>query len=262
MLRTAEQIEKALQELIAKKKANAPEFPDMLSLLIAARDGDGGALTEAEMIGESYTVLCQDTTATALSWTIFLLAQHPPLMERLLGEIEIAVGNGFPTVTQMMNMPFLDQVIKESMRILPPSGFGFRYTASACNLGAYSLPKDATVFFSQYVLHRNPQIFAEPDRFLPDRWATLKPAACEFIPFGTGVHSCLGVHFALAEMKIILTMMLQRFMLQVVPGTRIDRAYTSTMFPKYGLPMLVHEKGSRPLRNTIRGNVLQMINFY
>lgn len=259
MLKTADGIQDFLQRLVARKNASAV-CDDMLTMLINARQENGEGFMRAELVAETYNVLCHESSASALVWTLFLLAQHPKVYVDLLDELDGELGGGDPELEQLNRLPLLDRVIKESMRILPPASFGTRFSTEACSLGDCELPKGAAVTFSQYVTHRLPEIYLEPQRFRPERWESLKPATYEYFPFGAGVHNCIGGAFAMLELKLVLCAVLQSYCLKVVPKTRVDRVFRLSLRPRKGLPVVVMARGSRLSASPVRGNIREMVD--
>lgn len=252
-LRAAEQVDTAMREIITAKRANPGD--DIISMLITARDADGRGLTEDELVGEAYTSFCHDSSASALTWALLMLDQHPDVRNDLCDELASVVGGGAPEYSDLNRLPLLDRVVKETLRLFPPASMGLRYAARDAALGPYELPEGATIFFSSYVSHRLPEVFADPLRFRPDRWLGPAPDTFGHLPFGLGPHSCLGRPFALLEMKIVLSIILQRFRLSVVDGTKVDGRIKISLVPSAGLPVTVGPPGRDRTRATVHGNV-------
>lgn len=156
-----------------------------------------------------------------------------------------------PTVEQLGRMPLLERVIKESMRLLPTAAIGSRVSTGPFELGPYHFPRRTFVNFSQYLTHRLPELYPEPQRFKPERWETIDPSPYEYLPFGAGPRMCIGATFAMTELRIVLAMLLQRFRLAVVPGAQIDWGMTITLGIKGPLPMTVVAQDRRFSKTTI-----------
>lgn len=259
MLRTADGIQDFLQTLV-DRKATSAGCEDVLTMLINARQENGEGFRSAELLAETYNVLCHESSASTLVWTLFLLAQHPKVYADLLDELDGELGGSDPEVEQLSRLPLLDRVLKESMRLLPPAPFGTRFSTEACSLGECELPKGAAVTFSQYVTHRLPQIYPEPQRFRPERWESFKPTTYEYFPFGAGVHNCIGGAFAMLELKLVLSAVLQSYCLKVVPKTRVDRVFRLSLRPRKGLPVVVLARGSRLSASPVKGNIREMVD--
>lgn len=256
--RAADQLDAALRAIITAKRADPGS--DVISMLIATRDEQGCGLTEDELIGEAYTAFCHDSIASTLTWILFLLDQHPEVRTELVAELDAALGGDPPAPGAVDGLPLLDRVIKESLRLFPPASMGLRYAAEDCQLGPYDVPRDATVFFSAYVSHRLAEVFAEPLRFWPDRWLDAHPDSFGYLPFGAGPHSCLGRPFALLEMKIVLSILLQRFRLPVVDGTRVDGTIKISLVPADGLPVIVQRPAQDRRSAVVTGTVREAVN--
>lgn len=257
--RLAAQLETALQAMIERKRAQT-DAHDLLSVLIHAHDEDGTTLRDKELVSHAFTLFSAgfSTTSAALTWTIFLLGQHPRIYERLVDELQSVLHGEAPTIEQLKQLAYLDAVVKESLRILPPGGIGQRRATTTCELGGYELPAGSTVIYSEYLTHRLPELYEEPDRFKPERWNTLHRTAYEYLPFSAGQHRCIGADFALQEAKLALATLLQRYRLEIVPNTTIK--LDLTMHPKHGLPTRVLPQDRQFSRVPVRGNIRQIIN--
>ncbi len=232
--------------LIAERRADGTDHGDILSMLLAARDDDGTAMTDTQVRDEVLTFLAagHETTANALGWTFMLLAQHPEIRQRLRDEIATVLGDRLPTSADLARLTYLECVIKESMRLYPPAWAGTRIAQEDVELRGYHLPKGTIVGFSQYLTHRMPEVFADPERFLPERFDPehgehYPPYA--YIPFGAGPRSCIGSGFALMELKTIVLIILQRFAPDLAPGQRIEIEPLVTLRAKQNIRMMVEE---------------------
>ncbi len=230
--------------LIAERRARGSDSGDILSMLLAARDDDGTVMTDTQVRDEVLTFLAagHETTANALGWTFMLLAQHPAVRQRLADEIAAVLGDRLPTSADLAQLTYLECVIKESMRLYPPAWAGTRIAQEDVEVRGYHLPKGTIVGFSQYLTHRMPEIFADPERFLPGRFDPERgeqypPYA--YIPFGAGPRSCIGSGFALMELKTIVPIILQRFTPNLVPGQRIEIEPLVTLRAKRNIRMTV-----------------------
>lgn len=242
-LRDKATMDRLVYHLIAERRADDRDRGDILSMLLAARDADGGALSDAQVRDEVMTFLAagHETTANALGWTFYLLAQYPDARDRLAAEIRDVLGDRPPQPDDGAKMPYLDAVIKESMRLYPPAWAGTRIAREDVSPRGYHLPAGTVVGFSQYLTHRLPECFPEPDAFRPERFeAALPPYA--YIPFGAGPRACIGSGFALTELKTMVPIILQRFHLALAPGARITLEPMITLRAKHGIPMVLREE--------------------
>jgi cytochrome P450 len=263
MLRQAERIEKALLAMIARRRAQPGARTDVLSLLMEARDNEGRAMTHTELVGQASILFIAsfETTTSALTWSLFLLAQHPAVMHQLMDEIESVLGDMPPRSEQMPQLPFLHWVIKESMRILPPVPYTVRVAQRPLMVGPFEVPQETRVIASHYLTHHLPDLYPEPERFRPERWRNINPTQYEYLPFNAGPRICIGGAFATQVLKISLAMILQRFRFTVVPRTRVDRIVAISMNPRHGLPMIIAKKDRNYSVSEVGGQIREMVDF-
>ena len=236
------QYETKIKKIIAEKRAKGANDNDVLSMLIQARDEESGhPLSEEELIAHTGVIFVagHETTANALTWTIFLLSQHPHVTGDLVNELDSVLHGQPPRIEQLHQLPLLDRVIKESMRVLTSVPWNGRVTSETTELGGYELPKGTEVFVSIYHTHHMPEIYQDPEAFKPERWETINPSIYEYNPFSAGPRLCLGAAFAMMEIKIVLAMLLQSFRWEYIASQKIERAGVLSIKPKYGLSMMV-----------------------
>ena len=264
LLALAEALEEKTLAMIEYRRASASLGDDVLSRLIRAHDETGAALTDAELIGQT-TILfgaAHLTTANTLTWTLFLLAQHPQVATELVEELSRVLAGEPPTLEQLDQLPLLDRVIKESMRVLPASAYSHRVSAELVQLGPFQLSKGTPVIFSQIITHHMPDLFPEPNRFRPERWQTITPSPYAYFPFAAGPRMCVGAGLALMTLKITLLAILQRHHLTVLPGAAINGKVTSTMLnPISGMPMRVLPPSAPFTFAPIKGNIHELVTF-
>ncbi len=262
----AQRLTRGVQALIDRRRSQSPgarTANDMLTSLLEARDEDGSALSDVEVVGNLFAIFLagHETSSSALTWTLFLLSQHPRYAADLLTELDDLLHGAPPTVAQMNQVPLLECTIKESLRLLPPIPYSTRYACQATELAGFPIPAGTDVFVSLYHTHRMPELYAQPNVFNPYRWLGIERDVFEFTPFNSGPRMCLGAGFAMQEMKLMLAMILQRYRLEFIPNTRVDRFVGFTMAVKSGLPMIVRKQDrqfTRPVGRA-RGNVHQML---
>ncbi|MEO0374593.1 MAG: cytochrome P450, partial [Cyanobacteria bacterium P01_A01_bin.17] len=166
-----------------------------------------------------------------------------------------------PTVEQLSQLPLLERVIKESMRVIAAVPWNGRVTSQETELGGYTLPKGTEVFVSIYHTHQMPDLYPDPTAFKPERWEAISPSSYEFNPFSAGPRLCIGAAFALMELKIVLAMLLQRFRWELMPDQVIDRKGLISLKPKLGINMKVHSQDRRFSDGVggVQGNIREMV---
>jgi cytochrome P450 len=261
LLQHAVGLEKEILAMIQRRRANLDGNTDVLSLLIQARDDESQGMTDAELVGQSAILFGAsfETTASTLTWTLFLLSQHPEVMGELMTELDTVLGGAEPSRDQLNQLPFLERVIKESMRILPPVPFTIRAATRNTSIGPYPVPKGSRVICSHYLTHHLPEIYPEPEHFRPERWRTIDPNQYEYMPFSAGPRACIGAMFAMQALKVSLALMLQKFRFTLVPGTRIDRDVRITMVPRHGMPMSIFPNDRQYEASKVTGQVREMV---
>ena len=262
LLALSEELEGVIKTLIESKRTQGAGQRDVLSMLMRVHDEDDNRLTEDELVGQTNFLFMAGhaTTASALTWTLFLLAQHPRVTADLLDECESTLHGETPAIEQFESMPLLEAVIKETMRLLPPVLWWSRVSTAPCRLGQYELPGGTRVINSAYITHRIANQYPQPDRFLPERWLSISPGAFEYVPFSAGPRACLGSTFAMTEMKLVLTLILQRYRLALPPNTRIDFGGLMLSAPKRGLPVVIERQGRRSVRSEVRGSIRSVVD--
>src|SRR5690606_21448741 len=191
---------------------------------------------------------------------LFLLSQHPDVAAGVADELDRALAGRLPTVDDLPELPLLEAVIKESMRLLPPVLWWSRVSTAPCTLGPYAVAEGAHVVYSAFITHRLPACYPEPERFLPERWRTCEPGPFEYIPFSAGPRMCLGATFAMVEMKLVLATLLSRFRLAPLPGSRVDHGGLMLSTPRPGLPMRVYRQDRSLVRVPVRGSIHRVVD--
>jgi cytochrome P450 len=260
-LKLAGEVEAEFKNIIARKRRENNDDNSALAMMQQAHDEDGTRLTDEELVSQTLALFVagHETTATALTWTLFLLSQHPEVYRELVQELESKLGGSAPTVEQVNQLPYLEKVINESMRILSPFLWGFRLTTEATEIGEYQIPKNEIVAFAPALVHHDSRIYNEPKRFIPSRWDSINPTPYEYLPFSSGSRMCIGATFALMEMKLVLAMILQKYRFALVPESKIERTGFILGYPKYGLPLEVYKQDYYFVKNSARGNFSDVV---
>jgi cytochrome P450 len=228
--RQMDRIDQLLYEEISARRGaqDLDQRDDILSLLLQARHEDGRPMSDRELRDELMTLLVagHETTATALSWAIELLARHPEELARL--EADLSAGNE----------EYLDAVIKETLRLRPVISLVLRRLIEPMEIGGRLLPAGANVAPAIYLVHRRPEIYPEPGRFRPERFIEQPPGTYTWIPFGGGVRRCLGGAFAEFEMSVVLREVVARRRIQPVGEPEYPVRSTITNVPNRGAEVL------------------------
>jgi len=272
LLNFAEVLENEIRAMIRKRRGESRPGKDVLSILVRTHDEAGG-LSDEELVGQAAVLFgaAHMTTAHSLTWTLFLLAQHPSVMGQLWEEIKGAeCGTNAETSDNLKSLgslpkgdelSLLDRVIKESMRLLPASAYSQRIATEGVQIGPFYLSRGTGIVFTPLVTHHLADLYPEPERFLPDRWLTLRPSPYAYHPFGAGPRLCIGGPLATAIIRLALQQILSRFRLTVVPGSNIGVHVESTMLmPTNGLPMQIDAPGGQFRSSPIIGNIHELVD--
>lgn len=250
------ELDQLVYELIDRRlaalDAEEEERTDLLSALVTATDPEGGEarMTREQLRDELLTLFVagHETTSHALTWTLYLLSQHPEVEARLLEEIDRVLEGRPVTVEDLDALPYSDQVIKESMRLFPPVPAIARVATEDTEIGGYTIPKGSELLMWLYVTHRDPRWFPNPERFDPERFTREAERAlpsCAYLPFGAGQRACIGKRFALMEARLILVSLLQHHRFVLEPGFEPKKDFAVTLAPKTGMPMIAVAREQR-----------------
>ncbi len=200
---------------------------DLLWMLLAARDdGSGAGMSNQQVRDEATGFLAAGVEATsqALRWTVRVLAEHPRVLRTVHDEVDRVLSGRLVTFEDLDELDLTRRVLLESMRLYPPIYIGSRRPTVDIQLGDYRLPAGCMILFCPYALHRDPNLYPDPERFDPDRWlpgaAEARPP-CSYLPFGAGLRSCIGEHFAMIEMLTVLSTVLQRWTLDTPASVEV-----------------------------------------
>ena len=258
LCRHAEHVEQTLLRLLHERSEMKGDAVDLFDLLVRAHQADPSQMSETDLVGQAFVLVAAsfENVAATLVWTLFLLAQHPRVAQELRDELD-----GQDISLQTVNeLPLLDAVVKESMRILPAVAYLVRVANQATAIDALPLKAGDRIALSPYVTHHLPELYAQPECFQPERWSHIKPLPHEYIPFGTGTRFCIGSHLAIANIKFSLALILKRWCVSLVPGQRVDRMVRVTMRPKHALLMRVQPRDRAFSFQDVVGNIHDMVS--
>lgn len=258
-------IDQMLEAEIERKKSAGATGQDILSTLVRLHLEDDQQVTADELIGQAFTIFFagHDTTAKALVWILLLVAQHPEVAAALCQELEDELKGQPPTIAQVMALPVLDRVVKEGLRILSPAIMFGRTVVKPIAIADFEVPPGSEVFYSPYIVHHDPNIFPNPELFDPDRWLTIAPDKYEYLPFGVGHRTCLGAHLASFQLRLVIALIVQRYRLTLIPGSRIDLKTNVVIGPKPAIWARVLPQDRNYSNNAVpvRGYIRKMVDF-
>jgi len=234
-----------IHRIIAERRASEQDRGDLLSMLLHARDADDGSRMSARQVrDEAMTMFLagHETTAVALSWAWYLLAEHPEAEARLADEMREVLGDRPPAVADLPRLRYAGMVVTEAMRLSPPAyGLG-RQAERATEIAGHAVGAGDILIAPTWVVHHDPRWFAEPAAFRPERWAgdlAQRLPRFAYFPFGGGPRQCIGNSFAQMEAILILAAVARRFRLALIPGQRIVPTPYITLRPTPGIRMQV-----------------------
>ena len=241
------ELDRRVQGFIAAGRSREHSGNDLLSRLLVAQHEDGTRMTDGQLRDEAMTLYLagHETTALTLTWTWYLLSRHTHVEEKLLSEWQRVLAGSAPTVKQLPNLGYTAAVIAELMRLFPPVYVIGREAITDLELGGYRVKRGHTVLMSQWVNHRDPKYFPDPEEFRPERWedglAKRLPKFAYF-PFGGGQRICVGANFALMEAAIILPTVGQRYQFTLDPDAVIGIKPQITLLPANGMPATLRRR--------------------
>ncbi len=244
--RSLRPLNEAVRGLIARS-GRAPESANLLSALLASRDENGAAMTDAQLLEEVRTLFLagHETTALALSYSLFLLAMHPDAQTALQAELASVLGERTPAFADLPRLDYVRKVVLESMRLYPPADVLGREAIADCTIGDIRVRKGTSVFMSQWVMHHDPRYFTEPGAFDPGRWTMEFEAALPrfaYFPFGGGPRFCIGQSFATTEAILVLATLCQRYRFAPDPDFALKLWPSITLRPQNGVRLIVRDR--------------------
>lgn len=244
-----DQLDTIIYRLIEERRRSGEDHGDLLSMLLLAQDEEerSGGMTDEQVRDEALTIFLagHETTANALTWTWYLLSQHPEIEARLHDELDTVLNGRLPEFSDVAQLRYTEMVLAESMRLYPPAWAIGRLALDDYEIGGYRLPAGSLVLLSQHVMHRDARYFTEPERFDPLRW---QPEAREarpqysYFPFGGGPRRCIGEGFAWMEGILLIAALAQHWRLRLVPGHPVKTHPVITLRPRHGMLMTLEKR--------------------
>ncbi len=259
--RAVRTLDELVFRIIDLRRKSGVDEGDLLAMLMAATDdeapGSAGGMSDTQLRDEVMTIVMagHETTANALTWTLYLLSKHPAVERRLHEEVAGVLGDRPPRMEDLPRLAYTSMVLQESMRLFPPVWAFERQAIEADVIAGYDVPKGGIVAVCPYALHRHPRYWDNPEGFDPERFTPERTEArprYAYLPFGGGPRQCIGNGFALMEAQIILSMIVQRQRLALIRGFEVALEPVVTLRPRHGMPMTLDPRrgptvGATPL---------------
>jgi cytochrome P450 len=245
----AKRLDGFIYQMIAERHAKPSQRPDLLSVLVRLSEQKPRVMNDKKIRDQILTffVAGHETVATALTWTWYLLARNPGVTRKLHAEIDQLLSGRLPEVDDVERLPYAKMVFAESMRIYPPVWIVGRHAIRDTKIDGLLIPKGSYVHVSQFLMHRDPRYFPEPERFDPERWGADAIAArpkFSYFPFGGGGLQCIGEGFAWMQGVLVIATVASRWRMQLVPGSRIELEPQLTLRSRHGMPMKLEKRKS------------------
>jgi cytochrome P450 len=242
--RALRRLDETIYGIIRERRRAAVDRGDLLSMLLLATDleGDGGGMSDLQLRDETMTAFLagHETTANALAWTWYLLARNPGVERELHRELDTVLAGRLPSPADYPRLPYTEMVLSESMRLCPPAWGVGRFALEEVRIGDWTVPKKSLVVLSQWVTHRDPRFWPDPERFDPLRFTAEARAArpkMAYFPFGAGPRICIGESFAWMEGVLLLATIAQQWRFE--QGPDVDPVALITLRPKQKMRMTV-----------------------
>jgi cytochrome P450 len=242
------QLTQIIDRIIQQRRESGEDTGDLLSMLLRAQDEDGLRMSPQQLRDEALTLFLagNETTASSLSWTWWLLAQNPEVEQKLHAELDAVLNGRIPTVDDLPKLKYTNCILSESMRVYPPAWAMARLAIEDHELGGYPVPKGTGIAAAQWVVHRDARWYENPERFTPERWEggdlLRQIPRFAYFPFGYGPRQCIGNTFALMEANLVLATIAQRFRFRLVPGRTMVPLASITLRPRHGLHVVTEAR--------------------
>jgi cytochrome P450 len=237
-----------IERMIAERRAGTIDRQDLLARLLAARDEEtGGGLSAKEIRDEIITIFMagHETTSLALTWTLYLLSQHPEIEAKLHAELAEVLGGRAPRAEDVPRLRYARMVIDETLRLYPPAHTLSREALAADELAGHRIPAGAVIYIVPWLLHRHSRLWERPERFEPERFLPERAAnrpRLAYMPFGAGQRICIGAAFAITEAVLLLATIAQRYRLLLKPGHAVEPRGLITLRPRHGMAMILERR--------------------
>jgi cytochrome P450 len=259
-LKEGETLERCILDWAGRKRGRV-DGGDLLSIMVNNPEEDGSAARDSTIVGLVPQLFGAvfETCQNALIWTLVLLAQHPRVAGELLDELQTGLADTAPTLAGIAELPWLDAVIKESMRILPPAPMQARVAQADTGIAGHPVPKGGRILLSSFVTNRMPERYPQPDSFRPERWASINPTAFEYPVFSAGPRNCPGYLLGMAMVKVAVAAILRRYRIELPPLTRVDYIARPGLRPRGKVQAVLRQQDGAFSRSRIDGNISGLV---
>lgn len=241
------QLDDVVSRIIEERTHQESAPQDLLNLLMDAVDREGNGFTPQELRDHCLTLLLagHETTGNALAWTWYLLGQNPGVRAKMEKELSDHLGSASPTTDSLRNLPYLEAVVREAMRLYPPVWAMARRSTTPFRLGTTEYPANVHVIMLPWVVHRDPEWFTDPEEFRPERWldgSAQNLPAFAYFPFGGGPRLCIARPFALTEIPLVVATICQQFRIHPVAGETVTPEPLVTLRPRRGVRVIIERR--------------------
>ena len=246
-LEVCETLDNIIYSIIAERRRSGLDMGDLLSTFLLTPGEEGAGMSDRQVRDEILTLIVagHETTATALTWTWYLLAQHPECERQLLAELSQVLAGRSPTVADLPRLPYTKMVMDEAMRLYPPAWAIGRLAKGEDEIRGYHIPANSYVLILPYVTHRRADLWDDPEKFDPQRFApqrvALLPRFAHF-PFGGGPRQCIGNNFSMLESQLLLATLVPHFRLELVSGAQAEPEPSVTLRPRREVMVRLHAR--------------------
>jgi cytochrome P450 len=240
-----ETLDNTIFRFIEDRRALDEDRGDLLSMLMLATYEDGSHMSTQQFRDELITLFIagHETTAVALTWALYLLAEHPAVYEKAVAVVDAVVGDGRATMDDLKQLAYIKMIVQEAMRLYPPAWIFARQVVETVEVQGYTLAPGSIIAISPYAIQRDPRYWEDPEAFIPERFETHDDnVKSGYLPFGGGPRVCIGNSFAMMEMTLVLTTLLQHFRFETAPDQSIEAVPVITLRPKDGVRLRLHQR--------------------
>lgn len=244
-----DRLDTIIYRIIEERRRSNEDQGDLISMLLLARDEDGGnqQMSDEQVRDEAMTLFLagHDTTSNALSWTWYLLSQHPEVEAKLHREIDTVLAGKLPSTEDIARLKYTEMVFTEAIRLYPPAWRIGRRVINDYEVGGYRIPSGSLVLLSQYVTHRDPRYFPSPSQFDPERWTDENRDSrpqFSYFPFGAGARRCIGEGFARTAGVLLIATLAGMWRMRLVSEQRVEMQPLLTLRPKHGIRMTLERR--------------------